>query len=780
MAKRNVSTGGRRGRVRARLSPSALRRLPIETLSAAVDRRAAQGDKATAVRTARAMISAIPASGKAHRLLIRSLLTPPFTADDVREALPAAEVMLSLYEDGAVRQLYVDVLIAAEVVELDIDVASAVTAFALSRPESRLPAVRRFLVHLVSDGKAAAASDIAFDLATSVRLVGYWSAAHDFALRADRANLAEKIESLAADDDRFSIDSLAILVAARRAHHQAFGDVSAELEALRPVRSSAYSREYIRALNATGRQAEILEYLDNTAHSLPKRDEALNRCEAFFVLGRIDEAREILEDDSLLPRTDIEVFRLLRDIEREVGDLKAADEILLGVVRDMETRAGSRVGAMETPIRLYFELDKLEEIERIVASPSRGWQVGPIGRYIVALTHYCRRRFAEAQAQLDTLQGTIRHWEGEKLRARIFFELGDDEAALANRARFHRPDGALDEVVYHTLLHSGDLAAAFGMYLADSDRARLERAFGQRAEVDGDFPHVGSRAIIVQGGPGDEVQLAASYPALLERSDHTVIVGDPRLTNLMRRSFPDVEFIAAERMRSRRHAGFLAPENLPRATGELYDVLTEEAAERLESVDRVVFGRTLELCSLLRTEATPRYLLPKPSSPPLLAEGERPRVGLTWRSEFNSSMRSIHYATLSELNKLLALDVDIVCLQHDVSTSERHELDLRSRNPVAYVDNVDLRNDFDRTAALLTECDVVVGPGTTMTELAGAVGRPTVLLQPTRFGAWRGKTDFGPDYWQESTRVAAVEDPRRRAQLGDVAAAIVTQAVGLR
>ena len=66
---------------------------------------------------------------------------------------------------------------------------------------------------------------------------------------------------------------------------------------------------------------------------------------------------------------------------------------------------------------------------------------------------------------------------------------------------------------------------------------------------------------------------------------------------------------------------------------------------------------------------------------------------------------------------------------------------------------------------MVAACDVVVGIGTTMVELAGAVGTPTVMMQPTHFGTWRARPGTDADYWHRSVAVARVDRPWDTAEL---------------
>jgi hypothetical protein len=203
--------------------------------------------------------------------------------------------------------------------------------------------------------------------------------------------------------------------------------------------------------------------------------------------------------------------------------------------------------------------------------------------------------------------------------------------------------------------------------------------------------------------------------------------------------------------------GFLADDRPARATGNMYDLLSAEAATCAGSADRVVLGRSL---IRLTTDAAPYppYIRPDP----LLVAGlrfDRATIGVVWRSEFVDPMRSIHFVEPAALAPLSSLDVDVLCLQHDATPAERAALVDAFGDRVVFRDDLDLRDDFETMAAVTAACAAVVGVGTTTTELAAAVGTPTVYLHPNLIGAWR-RGDQDQDHWHSTMRAAVTDDYR--------------------
>lgn len=743
---------GLKQRVRDLASSSPLKKLPVDSLVYALERRRMMGDREGAIGIGRQLTAAVPRSGKAHRYLVKALIGEGgagATAADFAKARVHADLMIGLFEDPRVASEYADVYIAQHVAGItDPDPARAMGAFAIVRPDPRFAAFRRFLVHLVSAGDESVA-DVARDVARSVDTPMYWFAAGEFALRVGRTDIADEIDAELADRHPDWRDEHGSLRGLRQNRSRDPLAAIAALTDVPPTRSPAFSRQMLDALFAAGRYVEVLSYLDGTYHSLMPNDELDARFRALFVLGRLQEAFDLI-NGSTVDLADVRLLRHRIDAAKALGVDDTGVPAVIAALRAADARAKSEV---DDVVHMAFQANELDVIDEVEADSATSWRLGPIGRYCLALNHYCQRRYPQAIAALDTLPGTLRHWQGEKLRARILFEQGDDAGARALRATMPAWDGTLDEVEYHALLHQGALDEAFALYCSDNDRRRGEVTFGDRAEG-APLDTVECRAVITQDGPGDELQYAGLIPLLSERSERLLITCDPRLESLLTRSFPGVEFVAVERMRSQAHAGFLGPDRPARADGPLFDLLTAEAAKLLGDADRVVMGRSLPALSTRRSEVPGAYLVPDPQiTSPLTSSGERPQVGVVWRSEFGSAMRDIHYLSVDQLGPIVAHDIDVVVLQHDATPDELAHLETLAPGRVVTVDGVDLRDDFETSAAVVVGLDAVVGVGTTMVELAGGLGVPSVLIHPTRFGTWRATGEDGTDYWHRHTTV---------------------------
>ena len=140
----------------------------------------------------------------------------------------------------------------------------------------------------------------------------------------------------------------------------------------------------------------------------------------------------------------------------------------------------------------------------------------------------------------------------------------------------------------------------------------------------------------------------------------------------------------------------------------------------------------------------------------------RPRIGLVWsgeRSHDNDLNRSLRFEALQSLFDLP--DLTFVSLQHEVRDADASFL----REHPAVVSIGEDFVDFADTAAAISLLDAVIAADTAVAHLAGAMGKPLMLLLP--FGAdfrWLRERSDSP--WYPSARLY------RQPAFGDWAAVV--------
>ena len=254
------------------------------------------------------------------------------------------------------------------------------------------------------------------------------------------------------------------------------------------------------------------------------------------------------------------------------------------------------------------------------------------------------------------------------------------------------------------LLNSGDIARGWKLYESGFD-------CGERvpAEIASDIPRWeggaldGTLLIVPEQGLGDEIRNLSCIADVLETMGPAgdVIVGcDPRLARLVKRAFPRVE--TADR-------------------GSLAEI---EADAQIPCASLPgLFRNTLD--------AFPReagFLQPDPEKVQTLrarieAEGAGMVVGLAWRSGLQRVRRAQAMTALSQWKPVFDMPgINLVSLQYGATAAEVEG------TPLTYFGDLDLMNDLETAAALSAACDLVITIGTSVGDMAGAVGVPTWSL----------------------------------------------------
>jgi Tfp pilus assembly protein PilF len=234
-------------------------------------------------------------------------------------------------------------------------------------------------------------------------------------------------------------------------------------------------------------------------------------------------------------------------------------------------------------------------------------------------------------------------------------------------------------------------------------------------------------AIVAWGeqGVGDEVLFASMVPDLAARVGSVVLEVDPRLKKLLARSFPQVQVIAR---------GEPLPADVtvqaPLAT------LGQFLRPNWDSFTRPDSGYVVADAD--RTAELRRRLSPN----------REPVIGLSWVSK-HPEFAEFKTAQLGDFQSVLHLpECRFVDLQYGDTLAEREAVRQSFGVVVQRLEDIDNMNDIDGLASLITACDVVVTVSNTTAHLAGALGKPTVLLVPHtgRPWCWFSGRDDSPWY----------------------------------
>jgi hypothetical protein len=168
----------------------------------------------------------------------------------------------------------------------------------------------------------------------------------------------------------------------------------------------------------------------------------------------------------------------------------------------------------------------------------------------------------------------------------------------------------------------------------------------------------------------------------------------------------------------------------------------------------LAFGTTVD------TIPTANYLPPLPIEriqtwETRLGPHDRLRVGLVWSGNPKQGNDRNRSMPLKTLMPLLDVDATFVSLQKDIRPDDKALLNERA-------DIVDLTadlTDFVKTAALISCLDLVITVCTSVSHLAGTLGRPTWVMLP-HLPDWRWLLDRADSPWYPSVRLFRQDEAR--------------------
>lgn len=282
------------------------------------------------------------------------------------------------------------------------------------------------------------------------------------------------------------------------------------------------------------------------------------------------------------------------------------------------------------------------------------------------------------------------------------------------------------------MLMSGDFATGWAEYewrwrtdsLNDTDRKFPYPVWHGERDAGG---------IVVWGeqGLGDRVLYAGMIPDLLAEGHGVVMETDMRLSMLFERSFPGVTVVPKQDPPHPATSG--AGIRWHSALASLGQYLRADAASfpRRESYLRADTARATQYRAYLDTL------------------GKGPVVGISWGSRNPKLGRHKTLDLRAWAPVLQTPGVRFVDLQYGDTAEERAAAEAALGISLIHVPDLDLREDIDGVAALISACDLVISISNTTVHLAAALGKPTWVLVPAAAGNlwyWMRDTDRSPWY----------------------------------
>ena len=224
--------------------------------------------------------------------------------------------------------------------------------------------------------------------------------------------------------------------------------------------------------------------------------------------------------------------------------------------------------------------------------------------------------------------------------------------------------------------------------------------------------------IFREQGFGDEVLYASCYNNLIRKAKKCVFISDDRLVNLFKNSFPKANFIG-EKIFSKNT-----------------DLSQINPSARLQAPMIPKFFRN----KFSDFPKQKKYLIPKKINEErwkkkLLKYKKKLKIGLAWRSssklnnkiekrqEEKNSLKEPIFFDLNEWKDFLSIEnICLINLMYHCAKKEINEFNLSAKSKIINFDDLDLKNEIDDVAALITNLDIVISAQTWIGDFSAALG----------------------------------------------------------
>lgn len=308
---------------------------------------------------------------------------------------------------------------------------------------------------------------------------------------------------------------------------------------------------------------------------------------------------------------------------------------------------------------------------------------------------------------------------------------------LAHRALAHASfnigkfDSAIEALKWHN--HPSDPGSVFMPY---------DTPAWQGEDLSGKTILIGA-----EQGIGDEIFFSALYPQIIKEAKKVIIGCDPRLVPLFSNSFKEATIL-----------GYTAGQHDAGYRVRLYEGLEDFKVDYMCLYTNVMMQKWTSIDKI--PDMSKGFLTPgedkidhwKDRIATLVKEtGNNVNVGICWRSGLSQAKRSMFYATLMEWAPVLKTKgVNFINVQYGDCSNELSELLEETGLIIHNFDDLDLKDDFEGSAALMQSLDLVIGPGTTPVTQAASTGTRSWWITYNNKPWWSFGQDIGTPVYKSN------------------------------
>ena len=221
------------------------------------------------------------------------------------------------------------------------------------------------------------------------------------------------------------------------------------------------------------------------------------------------------------------------------------------------------------------------------------------------------------------------------------------------------------------------------------------------------------KTIVVYGeqGIGDEIMFASILPDLMKDA-RVIFDAHPRLYKIFRRSFPNIYVYGT------RKEGALAWPGLHKI----------DAAIPIGSLGKFYRNKKEDFPGIPYLKADP--ILCQKMQEKLNELGPKMKIGFSWKGGTKKTVDSSRHIKLKQWLPLFeSIDADWISLQYKLEAQQEIDKFTKEHNIKIhhFQDEID---DYDLTAALVSNLDLIISVPQSVVHLAGSLGVPTIQLTP--------------------------------------------------
>jgi tetratricopeptide (TPR) repeat protein len=248
------------------------------------------------------------------------------------------------------------------------------------------------------------------------------------------------------------------------------------------------------------------------------------------------------------------------------------------------------------------------------------------------------------------------------------------------------------------------------------------------------------KTVVIYGeqGIGDEIMFASILPDVM-KDCHVILDAHPRLADLFRYNFPNIAVYGT------RKSKFLPWANFHKADAKI----------AIGSLGKFYRKKKEDFPGTPYLKAN--SLLVEKYQAKLNAMGDKPKIGISWMGGSKDTGKSNRFIPLDFWKDILSLDADFISLQYtkDIDDDVKQ---FEESNNLCINHWRDVIDDYDETAGLVANLDLIISVPQSVVHLAGALGTPTWQLVPFK-AMWQmgpnGENmpwyDYVKNIWQDNT-----------------------------